>query len=278
MFSATLGSMITRGISGVLAGKVAVVTGASQGIGEAVARRFAAEGARLVLTELTGGQAEAVRRVAADIAAGFPGSGAVSTVTDVTDPQACDALMALAVERHGGLDVLAHATAVGQRQVPAADLTPDEWDHVLGVNAKGPFLLARSAIPHLTRPGGTIVFTGSFTGLAGKRESAAYCASKGALRLFTQSLALELAGEGIRVNGVAPSSVESLLVRQRTEEAARREGIPLAEAEARRDAGIPLGRLAEAAEIADAFLDLASPASSFVTGTWLDVNGGLVLR
>ncbi|GHF70424.1 3-oxoacyl-ACP reductase [Amycolatopsis bartoniae] len=270
--------MIARETPGVLAGKVVVVTGASQGIGAAVARRFAEEGARLVLSELTADQAGAVQKVADDLAAEFPGSGAVSTVTDVTDPDACDALMALATERHGGLDVLAHATAVGQRQAPAADLSPEEWDRVMAVNAKGSFLLARSAIPRLTRPGGTIVFTGSYTGLAGQRETAAYCASKGALRLFTQSLALELAGEGIRVNGVAPSSVESALTRRRLEETVQREGITLEEAQARRDSQIPLGRQAAAHEIAEAFLYLAGPASSFVTGTWLDVNGGVVLR
>jgi len=122
------------------------------------------------------------------------------------------------------------------------------------------------------------VVTGSCTGLIGQEGRAAYCASKGALRLFTQSLAVELAGQGIRVNGVAPAFVESELGRRGLEMIASRQGISLGEARARRDAAIPLGRPADALEVAEAFAYLASPASSYVTGTWLDVSGGVVLR
>jgi len=263
---------------GSLIGKTAVVTGASQGIGEAVARRFAEEGARLVVSELAEDSADALQAVAADIVAGHPGSRAVSAITDVTDPDACDALIAVAVEQHGGVDVLAHATAVGQQLGPTVELTPGEWDRIMAVNAKGAFLLCRSAIPHLPRPGGAIVFTGSYTGLAGQVDRAAYCASKGALRLFTQSLAIELAGDGIRVDGVAPAHVESELGQRGLEMIAAREAISLEEAQARRDSGIPLRRQADAREVAEAFLYLASSASSYVTGIWLDVNGGVVLR
>jgi NAD(P)-dependent dehydrogenase (short-subunit alcohol dehydrogenase family) len=265
-------------VPGSLAGKTAVVTGASQGIGEAVARRFAEAGARLVLSELAEDSVGGLRVVSAGIAAAHPGSQPVSTITDVTDPDACDALIALAIDHHGGLDVLAHATAVGQKLGSTVELTPEEWDRIMAVNAKGAFLLCRSAIPHLPRPGGTIVFTGSYSGLVGQVDRAAYCASKGALRLFTQSLALELAGDGIRVNGVAPAFVESELGRRGLEAIAAREGISPEEAQARRDSRIPLRRQADAREVAEAFLYLASSASSYVTGTWLDVNGGVVFR
>ncbi len=257
-----------------MVGKVAVVTGASQGIGEAVARRFADEGMRLALTDLT----DDVFPLADDIARRYPSSQAFGAVTDVSDPAACDALICAAASRHGGVDVLAHATAIPQRKAPAAELAPEEWDRVMAVNAKGAFLLCRSLIPVLPKPGGAIVFTGSFTGQIGQAERAAYSASKGALRLFTQSLALELARDGIRVNGVAPAFVESAMGRQGLELTAANAGIPFEQAQAQRDAGIPLARQAAAREVADAFLYLASPAASYITGIWLDVNGGLLLR
>ena len=261
-------------MSHALAGKTAIVTGASQGIGEAVAWLFAEHGARLVLSEMTNNAAP----VAAAIVAEHPGSDAVAVVTDVTDPESVDALVSTALHRHGSLDVLAHATAVGQTPGPTVDLDPDEWDRVMAVNAKGPFLLCRAALPAMPSPGGAIVFTGSFTGEQGQPERVAYSASKGALRLFTQSLALELAEQGIRVNGVAPAFVESELGRLSLQTAAAARGISVEEAQKQRDSSIPMRRQAEAREVAHAFLYLASEASAYVTGTWLDINGGLVLR
>lgn len=257
-----------------LQGKVALVTGASQGIGEAVAWRYAEEGARLVLSETDASAGP----VASSIAARHPGSDAVAVTADLTDPTSVDELVRVTVDSHGRLDVLAHATAVAQREGPTVELVPHEWDRVMAVNAKGPFLLCRSAVPVMTRPGGAIVFTGSFAGQQGQPQRAAYSASKGALRLFTQSLALELADQGIRVNGVAPAFVESVLVREALERAAAAQGVDVEQARATRDGAIPLARQARAEEVADAFLYLASKASSYVTGVWLDVSGGLIIR
>jgi NAD(P)-dependent dehydrogenase (short-subunit alcohol dehydrogenase family) len=254
--------------------KIAVVTGASQGIGEAIARRFAAAGMRLVLSDLT----DEVLPKAQEIAKQFPDAGIIAVVTDVSDPKSCDELIAAAIKQHRSIDVLAHATAIGQRRGPTVELDPDEWDRIMAVNAKGAFLLCRSAIPSLLKTKGNIVFTGSYTGEQGQVERAAYSASKGALRLFTQSLALELAPQGIRVNGVAPAYVESALVRLGLEQAAEQAGITVEEARLKRDATIPLGRQATAEEVSEAFFYLASPQASYITGTWLDVNGGLVLR
>jgi NAD(P)-dependent dehydrogenase (short-subunit alcohol dehydrogenase family) len=229
---------------------------------------------RLVLSDST----DDAERVAEDIVRAYPESGAVAVVTDVTDAAACDTLIATALSRHGSVDVLAHATAVPQRRAPVTDLAPDEWDRVMAVNAKGAFLLSRSVIPVLPKPGGAIVFTGSFAGQAGQAGRAAYCASKGALRLFTQSLALELAPDGIRVNAVAPAFVESAMGHQGLEQTAATARITVEQARVARDAAIPLARQAEAREVAEAFLYLATPRSSYVTGAWLDVNGGLLLR
>lgn len=254
--------------------RVVIVTGAAQGIGEATARKFAEEGARLVLSDLTTEVVDA----AADIARSFPSSAAIGITADVTKPDACDGLVAAAIEHHGGLDVLVVAGAVLQKKGPLAQLAPEEWDRVMTMNAKGPFLLCRSAIPALPRPGGAIVLLASFAGQVGQAEYSAYSASKGAVRMLTQSLALELAAEGITVNAIAPAYVESAMGRQALESVATKSGISLDEAQAQRDSAIPLRRQATAREVADAMFFLASPAASYITGACLDINGGVILR
>lgn len=260
--------------TGALSGRTAIVTGASQGIGEAVAWLFAEQGARLVLSETD----DAAQPVAAAIAQRHPESDAVALATDVTDQASVELLVSTALERHGRLDVLAHATAIGQTKGPTMELDPAEWDQVMAVNAKGPFLLCRAALPVITSPGGAIVVTGSFAGEQGQPERVAYSASKGALRLFTQGLAQEVAERGIRINGVAPAYVESELGQRGLETMAAAQGITVEQAQAKRDVTIPMRRQADAREVAQAFLYLVSDASTYVTGIWLDVNGGFLLR
>jgi NAD(P)-dependent dehydrogenase (short-subunit alcohol dehydrogenase family) len=255
-------------------GKVVIVTGAAQGIGEATARRFAQEGARLVLSDLT----VEVTEVAAGIARDYPSSMAFGIVTNVTDPKACDELVATTIQRQGALDALMIATATLQKKGPLVELQPEEWDRVMAMNAKGPFLLCRSAISALPRPGGAIVVVASFAGQLGAAEYCAYSASKGAITAFTRSLAVELAAEGIRVNAVAPAYVASVLGQQVIKTMAAESGRSLQEIRAERDARVPLRRQAAALEVANAMLFLASPAASYITGACLDVNGGLLMR
>ncbi|WP_031469240.1 SDR family NAD(P)-dependent oxidoreductase [Sciscionella sediminilitoris] len=254
--------------------QVAVITGAAQGIGEATAWRFAEQGAKLVLSDIVEGAAQ----VAAAIAESHPGSGAIGTRTDVTDPGACEQLIGQAIERHGRLDVLAVASVTAPPACPLEDLDPREWDRVMAVNAKGPFLLCRSAIPHLNTPGGRIVFVHSAHAQAGSPERAVYSASKGALGSLIKSLALELAPRQITVNGVAPWHVEAAVNAEALRAQAETEGITVEEARHRRDSGIPLGRQATTREIADAIAFLAAPGSAYITGTVLDINGGMRLR
>ena len=261
-------------MSGDMSGKVVVVTGASQGIGEATARRFAQAGARLVLSDVTPGVSDAAQAILAT----HPGSAAFGVVTDVTSPQACDDLIALTLERHGQLDVLAIATATFQQRTSVSETSPDDWDRIMAVNAKGPFLLCRSAVPKMSRPGGAIVVVSSITGQVGMAANAAYSASKGAVGAFVKSLALELATDGVRVNAVSPAAVDSAIARQAMQHAATTSGKTVEEIRAAHFALIPFKREADPMEVAEAMYFLASPASSYVTGACLDVNGGALLR
>ncbi len=254
--------------------QVVIVTGASQGIGEATARRFAQSGARVVLSDTTA-EVETAARAIAD---SFPMSAAIGVVTNVTNPESCDTLVAETIARHGRLDVLAIATATFQQRTPVAETTPDDWDRIMAVNAKGPFLLCRSALPKLTRPGGAIVVVASITGQTGTAQNAAYSASKGAVASFVKSLALETAADGIRVNAVAPAAVDSQIARQAMQHAATTTGKTVEEIRASHFAQIPFKREADPAEVAETMFFLASPAASYVTGTCLDVNGGALMR
>lgn len=253
---------------------VVIVTGAAQGIGAATAEVFAEQGAKLVLTDLADGAAD----TAAEIAERHPDSTAIGLRTDITDPDACDRLVAEAVERHGRLDVLAIATATLPPESPLEELPPQEWERVFAVNATGPFLLCRSAIPALHSPGGRIVAVYSATAQAGVAGYAAYSSSKASLGGLIKSLALELAPRRITINGVAPWHVDAGMNSAALQAVAEADGITVEQARRRRDSAIPLGRQASPREIADAMAFLASPQASYITGTVLDINGGTLMR
>jgi meso-butanediol dehydrogenase/(S,S)-butanediol dehydrogenase/diacetyl reductase len=225
--------------------KIALVSGAASGIGQAVAVRLEAEGASVVgcdITEWAGG-----------------------VVCDVRDPDACAATVAGVLERHGQLDILANVAGVGiSRSI--GDLTLDEWHRVLDVNLTGTFLLSQRALPALLETRGTIVNMGSVAGLRATPYNAAYCASKGGVIMLTKSMALELARAGVRVNAVCPASVDTPFLRnfELPEDA---------DMALLTRAASPMGRLIDPDEVAGAVAYLASDDAATISGTTLVIDG-----
>ncbi len=245
-----------------MTGRVAVITGAGSGIGAASARRFAATGARVVVSDVNDADGEAV--VASITAAG---GDAVYCRADVREEKDVERLMATAVERFGALHVLFNNAGIGT-YAPVPELAPEIWQQVLAVNVTGVFLASRAAIPHLRRAGGgAIVNTASISGLFGDYGLAAYNASKGAVVTLTKCMAIDHARDNIRVNALCPGPIDTPLLRQVLD---AMPGIAAAY-----DACVPMGRIGTPEEVADVALFLASDAARFVTGTTLVVDGGL---
>src|SRR3954449_3629939 len=228
-------------------GKRALVTGAGSGIGAAVARLLAAAGAELTVADLS------PHAVAREL-------GAQALELDVRDEAQVAAAMS-------GLDLLVNVAGIGST-TNAPDTTLDVWENVFAVNARGTFLCCKHAIPGMVeRGGGSIVNVASVAALVGLRNRAAYSASKGAVISLTRALAVDHVGDGIRVNAVAPGTVDSPWVRRLIEE--------VGESLDALRAPQPMGRLGQPDEIAEAVLYLASDAAAFVTGTALVIDGGL---
>lgn len=245
-----------------LNGKIAIITGAASGLGAACARRFHAEGARLVLTDING---PALQAIADDI------DGAAWIMHDVASEEDWNAAIALVTERFGGLDILVNNAGIGFfKSVETTTLA--EWRHVQAVNSDGTFLGCRAGVLAMKDRGGSIVNVSSVAGLIGDGNLAAYCASKGAVRLLTKSVALHCARRryGIRCNSVHPSFADTPMVQ---------EMIDTARSPDKMRAGLnqasPLGRLATPDEVVAAMLFLASDESSYVNGTELVVDGGM---
>lgn len=246
---------------------VAVVTGGASGLGALIAARLAVEGARVVVADVDRpAAAEVARRIQQD------GGQAEAVATDVTDARSV-AAMAAAAARLGPIRALVLSAAVETRS-GVVDCSDDDWQHVLDVNLKGPFLCLKSIVPHLVRAGGgSVVALGSTLGLIQQPGYAAYCASKFALTNLCKQVAIEHAPDGVRVNVVAPSATDAGLFMKLTgmapDPAAARAAVA---------ASMPTGRLARGEEVVEAVLFLLSEAASYVSGTVLPVDGGLAAR
>lgn len=245
---------------GRVEGKVALVTGASGGIGRATAVALAAEGARLVLGDIADLEATAQ---AAFEAGDLP---CVSVKLDVTSRTDAEAAVARAIEQYGRLDILVNNAGVG-KPAPLAEVTDELWDWILDINLKGPFICARAAAPHLG-PGSAIVNVASLAGRASSPAMAcAYSASKAGLLGLTRHLAKELGPRGIRVTAVNPGVVMTSLVA---------DNYPPGHLE-RTIETIPLGRASGPEEVASVIVFLASDDAGYVTGASLDANGGIFM-
>ncbi len=245
-----------------LAEKVALITGAAQGIGAAVARRFAAEGAAVFIADVKAAEGEAL---AAGLTAG--GGHAWFVPLDVRIEAQWVKALELVTQRAGRLDVLVSNAGLNIRE-PVEEMSEASLDCMLAVNVKGSFLGIKHALPLLRRGGGgTILITSSVSGLIGHRYTTeAYVMMKGALTLLAKSIAVRYAKDNIRCNSVHPSTVETDFIRQFLRDPQRR---------AERIGEVPLGRMASVDDVASAFVYLASDEAAFINGVALPVDGGV---
>ena len=251
---------------GRLEGKVALVTGASSGIGRAAALAFSREGAKVVTADVdVEGGMETVRTIQ------DAGGEAVFVRSDVSKAAEVEALISKAVETYGRLDCAYNNAGIEGTMGPTADCTEENWDRVIGTNLKGMWLCMKYEIPEmLTRGSGAIVNVSSIAGLVGIQGRPAYAASKHGVAGLTKAAALEYAQAGIRINAVCPGIIRTPMLER-----------PLAqrpELEATLIAQVPVGRIGTPEEIAEAVVWLCSDAASFVTGHTMMVDGGYVAQ
>jgi NAD(P)-dependent dehydrogenase (short-subunit alcohol dehydrogenase family) len=241
-------------------GKVVVITGASSGIGAACARSFSKEGAEVVVV---GRDAERTAAVAKEV------NALTWSTSNITDSNVCRELVRSIIDAGGRLDVLINNAGTIIRK-DTVDTTDEEWRHLMAINLDAPFFMAREAIKVMRKlEGGAIVNLSSTCGLVGNKGLMAYCTSKGGIIQMTQSMALDCATDGIRVNAVCPGAVNTPMLFSKHEVTPTREQIQKVQVET-----VPMQRWASTEEVVHAIMFLASDQSSYTTGTFLTVDGG----
>ncbi len=239
-----------------LQGRSAIVTGAAQGIGCAIARRLSEEGASVAILDIS---KEGAERAASEI-----GGAAIGVEANVTDENQVDRALGSVIDQFGKLDILVNNAGVVGTDTPVQNLAESDWSNVLDVNLKGTFLCSRAAVRHMIpRESGTIVSVASISGKEGNANMVPYSVSKAGVICFTKALAKEVLDVGVRVNCVAPALIDSPLLAGMDQE--RVDFLT---------SKIPLGRLGRPEEVAATILFLVSDESTFATGQCFDVSGG----
>lgn len=247
-----------------LTGKVAIVTGAAAGLGQAICVAYATQGANVAPTDLPGVSLDETIRLCKEAGNGdfFP------VAMDVTDEEAIKTAVAKVKEHYGHIDILA-SNAGMNKPMPAEEVTPEIWDKIFDVNIKGAFFVAKTVAPIMKEQHyGRIIFTASQAGLVARENQQPYCASKGGLINMARALAFDWAKDGITVNCVAPTFAMTELARKRLEDPEYNKMVL---------GMIPVGRLVKPREIGAAFAYLASDEAAMVTGHTLVVDGGWII-
>jgi NAD(P)-dependent dehydrogenase (short-subunit alcohol dehydrogenase family) len=257
---------------GLLDSRVAFVTGAASGIGEAAAKRFAQEGAKVVLSDLKEDELQRVRREIESA-----GGQAIALVCDINEAASVERVLAAAARQWGRLDIVYANAGIGGVWAPIEDLKPEEWNRTIGNNLGGSFLTLHFAIPHLKANGGSIIFTSSFSGnrVFAQAGAAAYSTSKAGQVALMKMAAIELARYSIRVNAICPGGVRTNIQQTVNERNTEKVAQPKFEKDS---PSVALhDGIAEPADIADVSLFLASDLSRHVTGVEIYVDGGASL-